>query len=459
MIKIKKLFEDSMAAGGRPAFRRNFAAMIGVHPGGPTGSRFEQDHREVDYTRIDHQDLLQDLLGHRWKKTFEQFWQEGTQARFEGGVGGGAVMTGDIPLVSAAIDTIAGLWNARALERAVGPKWIWDRMCTVQPAMGEGGWDTGTRAVGDPTNQDGTDLAANQAPPAMQLVAERVHRNRMKRNERDIKLNYLAVLYDTTSTIYQSVDDAAEFVLFERERKVADASMGIAGGPDGTIQMTKDGLTFYPFQTAPVLTPSPENNRQIQNFANCINGSGTGTGGLNNYTVIARSMGTLLNNRDPFTGFPVEMPTSLTWLVANEAAAIQAEAIKHALSVYQSGHTPIQTADGKMTNIANPFASHQYEIVYSQVWANRLVDLGVGAGGMANTITELGYATAGNVQSFFMIGDFKGALIYWQRRPYRVYQAPITGEQLATQTILWQFMGEDGSVYWRNPRGVYREYA
>ena len=260
--KLKALFEASMSAGGLPEFRENWEQSIGVVSDDAGNLRFDPEKREVDYKDFQIGGVMDAILGPRWRTTFEQFYQRASNMRFEGL--GGTIMSGELPYVSAAIDVIAGLANARALEAARAPQYIWDSFCTPTEIVGEGGFDIIVRTDG---NQPGKDIADGQPIPTVTVKGSRVHRNRTLNQGLRTKVNKYTILDDLTGTLYQAIEENADQVLVERERKVADCVMGVSAlsgagntfaltvsqgekiGSDGlAIPVSQDGVTFFPYQ-------------------------------------------------------------------------------------------------------------------------------------------------------------------------------------------------------------------
>jgi len=482
--KLKTLYEQSMEAGGLPAFRRNWEQSLGVH-GEDGPQRFDGEKRELDHKKWHVGEVMHTLLGNDWRQTFAQFYQRAGASRFE------AILPGELNLVSAGLDVIAGLMNARALEAAAAPEWIWDRMCTVEEASGEGGFHIGLRAKND---QPATDLAPGQRIPLATITQTRIHRNRTLNQGQRVAVNFWTIKDDLTGQIMEAVDAIGRQVLAERERKVADAVMGISltvGGANtkaltvstGTnigadhlaVPVVQDGLTFFPYQkglygaagaNAGAVVPSPENGLYIQNYANDCFTDGLG---LSDYTALGKMLQIWLANLDPFSGLPVPAPEGITLLVAPGPAAIQMKALLQAEAIWQAGAaSAVATAFGTQTiSSYNLIRAMVREIVSSQFWANRLTSVGtvtLAANGtyahltMANVVGNT-YHTAGSVQSAFYAGDFKRAVHYWQRMPYQVIQVPLSSVEFAEQTVLIQDHREAGQAFWVEPRAVYRAWA
>ena len=494
--KLKQLFEQSMTEGGLAAFRRNWEQSIGIRDHQtPTGSvqRYEQagdvfrdEHRqthEQDASGNWHVgEVFSAIVGPEWRQTFEQFYQRAARQRFEGT--GGDVMAGDTPYVSAALDVVAGLLNARALARAAHPEWIWDRMCDVQEASGEGGFHIGSRL--DPNSNDGsgTDLADGQMPPTGRVISTRVHRNRTLRQARRMKVNFWAVRDDLTSQIMETVDEFTVVVLTERERKVADALMGVAtsatlasGAAIGTagqaMPMIQDGLAFFPYQNgvygtnANATTAAPENGVYVANFANAYDSNGVG---LTNYNAIANALQILHGNRDPFTKLPKRIDFNrMQFLCAPAIAATQLKVLLQQQALWQiawGSATPASISNATVSSY-NLIEAMNLEIIESQYWMNRLVDAGIysvssaGAASQTKLTNAQGdsYNTPGSMMSAFSMGHFKRALIYWQRMPYQTIQVPLSSTEYGEETVLVQDHRERGQVFWHDPREVFRAYA
>ena len=506
---LKKLFDSSMEQGGLQAFHQNWEDSIGVKTserqylddeGAVATSRHEQFYEPTeDQFRDDHRaqhsenasgnwaigEVFESLLGPRWKKTFEQKWQSASNMRFEGF--GGAMMSGDTPYVSAALDVVAGLMNARALARAQDPEWIWDRVVDVQEAAGEGGFHIGSRL--DPASFDGTgaDLADGQAPPTSKDTQTRVHRNRSKRQARRVNVNYWKMRDDLTGQVMETVDQNGLILLTERERKVADALMGVASSAtlaSGTdigkvgqaMPIVQDGLAWFPWQKGVYGTAAgsnigynvaaSENGALIQNYGNCGDGDGLG---LTNYTFLQTALQVLSSNLDPFTGLPTPVSMKGMQFLMTPATAIQLKILLQSEDLWQiawgsAAPASISTATVSKAKIV---AEMGLEILESQYWFNRLNTVGIysqpatGAATQQKLTNNPGdnYATPGSIMSAYFMGHFKQALTYWQRMPYQTVQIPLGSVEMGEQTVLVQDHHERGQVFWHNPRLCWRSFA
>ena len=473
--KLKALFEQSMANGGPAEYRKNLEASLGLVRNEQGNHVLDDSKKELKTDEVEIGRIGHALMGPSWKHTFEQHWMAATQPRFEGQ--GGTVLSGDIAYVSAAIDTIAGLANARAMERPAAPEYIWDEMCSVVEIPGEGGFDTIIRDDGTPA---ATDLADGQPIPTTGVIASRVHRNRTLNQGVRVKINKYTILNDLTSTLFGAIDEKANRVLVERERKVADCVMGIGtamasgesvGTPGQAMIMSQDGLEFFPYQAgifgtnAGAALPSPQNQRLVQNFANCVNGDGIG---LADYTILTRALATLSANRDPFTGLPYPVNLGGMTLLVDPSAAPQAEYLLQARSLWQIANGGFDATGGTNTvSDFNMMRSANLSVKSSMLWAARLVDVGLANvaangtksyGALTNAATDT-YATASSARSFYTRGHFKEAIRYAQRMPYSVVQVPLSSMEYAEETVLVQDFRERGQAYWVNPRVVHRVYS
>ena len=398
-------------------------------------------------------------------------------------------MAGDTGLVSAGLDVIAGLMNARALARAQDPEWIWDRMCTVEQANGEGGFHIGSRTR--PDNYPFTDLSPGQGLATAKLTQTRIHRNRTLNQGLRVKVNFWAIRDDLTGQIMESVDQGGSLpVLTERERKVADALLGVSQGTgsantfatttssgttigtDGlAVPQIQDGLTFYPWQkgvygiNVNATVVSPENGLAIANYGNCNDTDGYG---IADYTAIVRAFQCLSKNRDPFTGLPIPADLTGMQVLIPPAGEIQFKFLLEAYALWQIGNSGFTTTGGTAQQSAyNYLATRKLDIIMSQYWFNRLIDVGVAKVSSNGTYSQqkLTYAvgdtfsTVGSIMSAFYMGRFKEALIYWQRMPYQAVQVPLSSIEHGEQTVIVQDHRERGQAFWHNPRVCWRAWA
>ena len=490
-LKIRQLFDSTMPVGGLPAFRTAWEQSLGLHYGDNGCMALDTNKREINHNEMHLGRLMTGLLGPNWKNTFEQQWQRASRLRFEGI--GGPVLSGDLAYVSAAVDVIAGLANARALERPKHSKWLFDKMAKVVEIPGEGGFDIIVRSSGDKPNRD---LGETQMLPTATLKGSRVHRNRTLNQGLRTEISLSVVLNDLTGTLYDAVDENSDQVLLEREQKLADCLMGVSAGTgakntyaltvsavpnigvDGlAIPMVQDGLSFLPWQNGyygsnvNATIASPENQRLIANFANCADTDGKG---LTDYTAFVRALQMLAANRDPFTNLPpdIEALEGMTILCA-PAARVQIEYMLQATSLWQiangAGVTTGLSGAGSNTVSENVLKEvlKNARVETSQVWFNRLVDVGlasVSSGGtysiksFTNAASDT-YTTAGSIMSTFFLGKFQDAVHYAQRMPYTVEQVPLSSLEYGRQIVMVQDVRERGQAYWVNPRVAYRAFA
>ena len=456
--KLKELFETSMANGGLQSFKTNWEQSLGIETVDGV-QRLGETAKQVDYKEFEIGRVCQTLLGNDWRSKFEQNWMAASRLRFEGQ--GSAVMPGDLPYVSASLDVIAGLANARALERPLSPIFIGDQMCSTTEVVGEGGFDIIVRPAGNLPNRD---LADGQPIPTVTLKGSRVHRNRTRNQGLRSKVNLYTVLDDLTGTLYSAIDEVADQVLFEKERKIADCLLGIYDARnEAGIKIQQDGSSWYPYQAAAVTTVAPDNGVAVQSYANAVMGDSLG---LIDYTCIERAFSLLYSNRDPFTGLPVNMSLNGMKIFVAPRSLIQMKYIVNARETWAINNIGLTTAYSKNTVAENPLNGMGLSIVSSQIWANRLVDLGMGtsglglaAGGTLTNATADTTHTAGSVASFFLLGHPEQAIKYLQRQPYTVAQVPLSSMEYAEQTVMVQDVRERGQAYWVNPRAMYRCYA
>ena len=361
----------------------------------------------------------------------------------------------------------------------MAPEFIWDRMCTPVEITGEGGFDVIIRSDG---MQPFIDLADGESIPTVKVKGSRVHRNRSLNQGLRTKVNKYTILDDLTGTLFQAVDENADQVLNERERKVADCLMGVSaattlataediGKPGLAMPMSQDGLTWFPWQkgvygtNAGAAAVSPQNQKLIQNYGNCADTDGLG---LTDYTALVRATQVLNGNRDPFTALPVQVRWENMQFLVAPSAVFQLEVLLQAKAIWQIANSGFTTSGGTATvsefNLVERF---KLQIERSQIWFNRLVDVGVykisSAGSVTHqTLTNAAgdtYNTVGSIMSCFFMGHFKEALGYVVRNPYSVIQVPLGPAEFGEETVLIQDVRERGQAYWKDPRKVYRTWA
>jgi hypothetical protein len=493
--EIKVLYDASMPKGGLPAFKLNFEQSLGVHYDehmtqdgqSHTVQKLDTNRRVLDHTDLHVGGCMNALLGRDWRTKFEGGWKQAIHLKYEGV--GSATMPGDLPYVSAALDVIAGLANARALERAAAkPRWIWDEMCTPVEIMGEGGFDIGARADFDVNQvQDGTNLAPGQRGPTVKLLGTRVHRNVSLRQHKRAMINKQTVINDLTGQLFQAIDDVDDLVCYERERKVADLALGIGSAAFPATYFSKDGLSVFPYQagiwaaagTTPTSTvgnigtnlPSPQNQKCVTNYANAVTNDGHG---FDSYLLLVRALQVLTSNHDPFTGLPLEVPLEGMKIWCAPAAKPQVEFLLGQLVLWQ-----IQNAAGTTTGLSGAGSATQsgydllkamkIEVVTSQIWADRVLNIGLQKATPYNSntaayqtftnLTASSYNTANSILGLGLLGHFKNAIHYHMIEPFNTAAAPLGPDQVAEQVVHIQDFFEQGSAYWVRPWEVWRFYA
>ena len=232
-----------------------------------------------------------------------------------------------------------------------------------------------------------------------------------------------------------------------------------------------DGLAFLPYQNGVYGTnvnaavPSPQNQRLVANFANCAD---TDSKGLTDYTAFVRALAMLTLNRDPFTGLApdIESLDGMTLLVA-PGSKPQVDFITMAQYLWQVGATAMTSAGGTATVSPNVIASfmRSINVLTSQTWMNRLLDVGVASVGSTGTYSKktfnstAGYGTTASIFSTFFLGKFREAIGYAQRMPYQVQQVPLSSSEYGRQIVSVQDVRERGQAYIKNPRLMYRAFA
>ncbi len=478
--KVNDLYEQSMPQGGLRAFRTNFEQSIGVLTDDDGLQTLDESKKEVDYKEFNIGSAMEGMLGSSWKKTFEQNWREAATNRlyFEGV--GNAILPGALSRVSAALDVIAGLANARTMERPRAPKWIFDEMCEVREIMAQGGYDILTRSDGTKPNRD---MTPGQQLPTAKMVGTKLHRNRCLHQGVRTKVEYHTIMFDLTSSLYDTVDENSDQVLLEREQKVADAAMGVSAattlgsaetiGQDGVAMPCQwDGLTFFPYQngwygTNANATTVSESRKYVANYANCYDTDGVG---LTDYTAFVRALQMMCANRDPFTGLApdIESLEGMTMLVS-PAAKVQLEYILQGMSLWQIANSGFTTSGGTATVSENVIKKFVEKLVVksSQTWFNRLVDIGLMSVSSAGAVTHKAftnangdkYSTAGSIMSAYFLGDFKKAIKYQQIQPFNVKQVVPCSIDVGEGTVIIQDVQEEGQAYIADPRAMYRAFA
>ena len=252
------------------------------------------------------------------------------------------------------------------------------------------------------------------------------------------------------------------------------------------MQMSQDGLSFFPYQagiwapagTTPTSTVgnygtnlvSPQNQKCIANFANAVTNDGHG---LDSYLLLVRALQVLAANHDPFTGLPENIPMEGMKLFVAPAAKPQVEYLLGQLSLWQ-----IQNASGTTTGLSGAGTATtsdfdmlkrlKIELVTSQVWADRILNIGLQKatpynGGTAyqtfTNLTASSYNTANSILSFGLLGHFKQAAKYHVLQPFTSEAVPLGPDQYAEETVAITDFRECGQLYWHNPHKVWRFYA
>jgi hypothetical protein len=493
--KVRTLFESAVKEGGLDLFKLRFEQSLGIVRDDANHPSLDDNAKAVDHADIPPEVACEALMGPGWRKTFEQHWIAADMARrrFEGV--GSAVLPGELSTVSGAFDVFAGLVGARMLARPAAPEFIWDRMCDVRPNMYEGGFDIGTRPSIDVTKkQDGTDLPPGQIGPVVHLVPTRVHRNRPLRQQKFVKINWHTARNDLTGSLYQSVDECADLVLYERERKVADALLGVSAGTGsantfattvssaeavGTdnlaVPQSQDGLVWFPYQKGTyganvnAAVPAPQTGVLVANYANANETDGAG---LTDYTALVRWLKIAALNKDPWTGRPWPVTMRGATILIAPGSRPQLEFLLQARALWQIANaagttTGLSGAGTATVSDYNFIREMGIQIVESQYWMSRLVDVGVAKVSSGGTYSHQSltaastdtYNTAGSIYSAFYAGFPKRAMAYDQVMPYESVQLPLTSVEYSEQTISYNMFQEQGFPYWFQPREMWRAWA
>jgi len=484
---IKKLFEDGMAAGGLPEFKTRFDASIGLadDPDQEPGRKMLESSKQVlDYKDIPAEVCGEALMGPNWKQTFEQFFAPAAQARLHYESAGTATLPGELNTVSAAFDVFAGLVNARMLERPLAPEFVFDKVCKVVSNPGEGGFDIGTRANYNIAAQSDTDMSPGTRGPVVSLKPTRVHRNRPLFQQKRCKINWHTARNDLTGTIYSSVDEVADMVLYERERKALDCLMGVCLSTSATVAsgetigtqglampISQDGNVWFPYQegiyngNAGTNLPSLQTQVLVQNYANSNTSNGVG---LTDNTTLISLLKQLCLNRDPWTGKFIPISLKGMKFLIPPGSRPQVEYLLSSRMLWQIANSGFNTTGGTaLTGDYNFIKELGIEIIESQYAYSRLVDVGVMKVSSAGVKTAVAltasaadtYSTAGSIYSAFYCGFFERAMNYDQVIPYSAIQVPLDGNDIVEKTISHAVFEEMGQAYWHQPRYAARQWA
>ena len=483
---IKALFDESMAKGGLAEFKKNFNESIGLadDPDNEGRKIMESSKQILDYKDVPGEVCCEAIMGESWKQTFEQMYVPAAQARMHYESAGSAVLPGELSTVSAAFDVFAGLVNARMLEKTKDAALIWDRLCNVVTNPGEGGFDIRTRAQYDVGNQSDTDMPPGTRGPVVGLVPTRVHRNRPMYTQKRCKINWHTARNDLTGTLYSSVDEVADMVLWERERKVIDLALAVStagnttfatppsiGQPGLCTPANRDGLNWAPYQegvyngNAGANLPSPQGGVLVSNYANSnvVNGVG-----LTDNTTLIRMLKQLTLNRDPWTGKFKEISLKGMKFLIPPGSRPQLEFLLSSRMLWQMGNGGLNASGGTATvGDYNFIKELGIEIIESQFAYSRLVDVGTMKAAANGTLTSVAltaaladsYNTAGSIYSAFYAGYFDKAINYNQIIPYSAIQVPLDGNDIVEKTISHAVFEEMGAPYWVNPELVGRQWA
>ena len=250
------------------------------------------------------------------------------------------------------------------------------------------------------------------------------------------------------------------------------------GGAAWMIQ--QDGLSAYPWQegiygTNMNATSIGENGKQVFNYANCSDNDGFGLSyNAGMADPMERGLAILAANRDPFSGLPVNVRMDgMTFLVAPRSEP-QLKRILENYAMWAIANGGFNPGINSMPNVGNAqqstfnyIKSLGIKIKTSQVWVNRLVDVGllkISTAGAAtaqvftNAATDA-FNTANSIASFGMFGHFKDAIKYHMLQPYKVEAIPLSSVEYGSQIVSIQDIREEGSPYWHNPRESYRFFA
>lgn len=412
--KLVNLFEQTMNAKpgdedrGVPGYTRTVRRMLGIVEGsGMTEPRIDHAAREMAPTDFSFGELWRAFKPRRMSDGELPMAMYRTQMLGLAEAEGHVVMPSHFANISAFSATVAGLLDAMIIDAYVQPQFKGDQFFPEEDSRMDGGNAVGIMNDGEA----GDNLNYGEAYPTVGLKETKVSVPTNQRRGNTIQINELDFVFDRTQKIQEMAVNAGTAVRRLKEIAQAKVFLGI------TNNYSRDGNTADTYQKVAGFVPV--------NYVNAL-----GTLPLTGFADIQTAKVTLSSNRDPGTGFEIEMPTPIQ-------VAVMPQNILNLMTIARA--TEIETRSTDQTRIfraENPlFAVEPVEL--PMLWYNLLV-----ASGVSTT----------NAAGRWYAGDWRKTFRYRRIIPFESREAPLSSEDVRRDIVLIRVAREIGVPFAWEPR-------
>lgn len=415
--KLLRLLEQQMnpdkdgVVGGMRGYTTQVRKMLGIVESDGVDARIDHAAREMAP-----QDISFGELWHAFKpRAFSQgdlpmaMYRVQIQGLTE--AEGHVVMPSHFANISAFSSTVAGLLDAMIMEAYSVPEFKGDNFFTTEDSRMNGGAAIGIMNDGEA----GEDLLYGEAYPTVGLKETRVLIPDNKRRGNTIQVNELDFVYDRTGKIQEMSTGAGKAVRRLKEINQAKVFLGIINN------YSRDGVTANTYLKTAGFVPT--------NYVNSL-----GTLPITGFAQIDTAKMTLLGNRDPGTGFEIDIPTPMQ-------VAVMPQRFLNLQTVAKATEVERRTTDQTVISRAeNPlYAIDAVEL--PMLWFNLLVASGV---------------SVVNATDRWFAGAFKKSFRYRQIVPFESKEAPLSSEDVRRDIVLIRVAREIGVSWVWEPRYTFQ---
>lgn len=325
------------------------------------------------------------------------------------------VMEGPEAVSASALTAISGQLMLSIVKQAY----------TLQPTIG----DSVTTTIGVSNNNLGPEIVGyisspfdigstvqeQETIPATQVTGQYVTLPAIKKYGRLIHLSYESIFADKTGELVQQAQAVGQWCALSKEYDI----LGVVLGYINNYQFNGNSINTY--------NASPNANyvNKITSFS------------LNDWTDINTLEQTILQQRDPVSGQPIELLDRKQVLVVPQSLY----KLKTILDAQMVRSGPYATSGDPVGTFAlNPLAAGQYEVL-SSIYVQRVLE----TGGMSY----------GDSSNFCLLGNIKRAFVWREARPLELTTLPVPNtfsfENDVVMSVRAVLMGSAGVM---EPRAV-----
>lgn len=416
--KLFGLFEQAMNANpqtpaekelaGPAGYARTLRRMLGIVEsetgGDPT---IDPARREFDAREVSFGELYNAFKPRRMSHGELPMAMYRTQMLGLAEAEGHVVMPSHFANISAFSATVSGLLDAMILEAYVQPAFKADELFTSEDSRMNGGNAIGIMNDGEA----GDELNYGEAYPTVGLKETKVLIPENQRRGNTIQVNELDFVYDRTGKIQQMADNAGTAVRRLKEIACAKVFLGIVN------TYSRDGVAANTYLKTAGFVPA--------NYVNSL-----GSLPLTAYTVIDTATQTLAQNRDPGTGFEIDIPKPIQ-------VAVMPQRYLNLLTVTRATEVEVRTTDQTVIRRAESPLPGIAPVELPMLYYNLLVASGV--------------STTNAVERWYA-GNFKKTFKYRVIVPFESREAPLSSEDVRRDIVLIKIAREIGRPWVWEPR-------